>query len=428
MGYPNATPFNFSQQADIPRPPEEEEAERLQLEYARALQAKAAAGRRQQEADAAAAAAAAATAGNANGAGNEVYEIDEWLVDFANLFREITGVDSDRHVELHNLGWDKTQRAMDAALMSDKALPLFARGAERFKEVTCTGLLNWGNVHVCIAHKFLDEAATNGAPLAGVADRVSAEFAEAERRYKEAMAYKPDFYDGACALGQLEFERAKLAAGLLVKPVRSAQTDDAEAAADTARQLSEALQAALASVTAASVAVAQGHIDKSDAYFKQALEFADKEKKRSEEEAKEDAAAGAADGKDGGAAASATAEGSLRSSALIMHGNILYEWSQIVGAVSVAAGWRPLLDSAVAMFRSAGCAEADIRNALRNHSKKDEIDLGPEPEPPAKPAPAAAATAKATPAAAAAPAADKKAAEPAPTAKGLPSLAVKSKK
>lgn len=87
-------------------------------------------------------------------------------------------------------------------------------------QVACTGLLNWGNVHVCIAHKHLDEAAAANTPLSEVADVVNKEFDAAEVRYKEALAYKPDFFDGLCAMGQLEFERAKLKAGLAVKPVR----------------------------------------------------------------------------------------------------------------------------------------------------------------------------------------------------------------
>jgi hypothetical protein len=36
-------------------------------------------------------------------------EIDQWIVDFAHLFRDSTGLDFDRHVELHNLGFDKIQ-------------------------------------------------------------------------------------------------------------------------------------------------------------------------------------------------------------------------------------------------------------------------------------------------------------------------------
>ncbi len=38
-----------------------------------------------------------------------VMEIDQWVVDFAHLFRDSTGVEFDKHVELSNLGWDKIQ-------------------------------------------------------------------------------------------------------------------------------------------------------------------------------------------------------------------------------------------------------------------------------------------------------------------------------
>lgn len=33
-----------------------------------------------------------------------VVEIDDWLIDFANLFREISGLDADRHIDFHNEG------------------------------------------------------------------------------------------------------------------------------------------------------------------------------------------------------------------------------------------------------------------------------------------------------------------------------------
>lgn len=66
----------------------------------------------------------------------EVVEIDEWLVDFANLFREMSGIDPDRHIDFHNEGWDTCSKAMEATLRCDAALPLFDRAAERFKEVS----------------------------------------------------------------------------------------------------------------------------------------------------------------------------------------------------------------------------------------------------------------------------------------------------
>ena len=64
---------------------------------------------------------------------------------------------------------------------------------------------------------------------------------------------------------------------------------------------------------------------------------------------------------------------------LVIWGNLLYEYSQILAAVGEE--WKPSLDIATNNFRTAGCPEADIRQALKNHTMKDEIDLGPEPEP-----------------------------------------------
>jgi hypothetical protein len=67
-----------------------------------------------------------------------------------------------RHVDFHNAGWEATSRAMEATVHSDRALPIFGKAIERFQEVTCSGLLNWGNVHTCIAHKYMEEAALAG--------------------------------------------------------------------------------------------------------------------------------------------------------------------------------------------------------------------------------------------------------------------------
>ncbi len=60
-------------------------------------------------------------------------------------------------------------------------------------------------------------------------------------------------------------------------------------------------------------------------------------------------------------------EFSLKGQAQIMHGNVLYEWSQILAAVE--GEWRPVLDQAVAAFTDAGCNAGDIRNALKNHTQ-----------------------------------------------------------
>eukprot|EP00879_Flechtneria_rotunda_P012905 GHRR01013478.1.p1 GENE.GHRR01013478.1~~GHRR01013478.1.p1 ORF type:complete len:187 (+),score=119.38 GHRR01013478.1:340-900(+) len=74
----------------------------------------------------------------------------------------------------------------------------------------------------------------------------------------------------------------------------------------------------------------------------------------------------------------------LSGHAQVVYGNSLYEWSQILAAVGQE--WRPVLDDAVARFKDAGCADTDIRNALKNHTQVDQLDLGPDPEPEPTPA------------------------------------------
>jgi hypothetical protein len=73
----------------------------------------------------------------------EVVEIDDWLVDFANLFREVSGVDPGSEGDLFADGNEAAQRAMEATLRADAAAPLLEAAAERFREVTCNGLYNW---------------------------------------------------------------------------------------------------------------------------------------------------------------------------------------------------------------------------------------------------------------------------------------------
>jgi hypothetical protein len=69
--------------------------------------------------------------------------IDDWLIDFANLFRDTSGLDADRHIDFHNAGWDATTRAMEAGVPAPEAGEMFAAAADQFRDVTCTGLLNW---------------------------------------------------------------------------------------------------------------------------------------------------------------------------------------------------------------------------------------------------------------------------------------------
>ncbi len=103
----------------------------------------------------------------------------------------------------------------------------------------------------------------------------------------------------------------------------------------------------------------------------------------------------------------------------VLYGNVLYDWSQVrawrlgggrtsgrtagarqpprlvfnscrthacvppaqVLAATGALPWRPVLDAAAVKFRASGAPEADVRSALKNHTRASELDLGPDPEP-----------------------------------------------
>jgi chemotaxis protein histidine kinase CheA len=414
-----------------------------------------------------------------------VVEIDQWIVDFAHLFRDSTGIDFDRHVELHNLGWDKIQEAMDATLRADKALPLLDAAADKFAEVTISGLVQWGHTYTMVARKHLDDAAADGRDVADVRSQVDEQWAKAEAKYNEALGVKGEHVDALQYLASLEMERAKLAAGINVgnrkpedKPAeegegtadkapaaakQKTEADLAKEQADAQRELQEwsarAQCAAIDALSPQQAAAGDAHWDKCFDYVKRMVAAVPEEQRKTrpqqdkaaadkaaadkaaaaeKESADKEAAAqepAAADG-DGEAQPAADADAATApadkgeaaeqaepqapeeeffayANVLLNWGNFLYERSQL--AARAGQEWRPLLDEAVEHFRGAGCAESDIRGALKNHYCSGQLDLGPDPQPeePEKAAPPAA-TANGTAAEAA-------------TVKGLPSLGPKPK-
>ena len=49
------------------------------------------------------------------------------------------GVDPDKHLDLQTLGWDKCTAAMEEAISSEKAEPIFKAAADKFQEAAATG-------------------------------------------------------------------------------------------------------------------------------------------------------------------------------------------------------------------------------------------------------------------------------------------------
>lgn len=141
--------------------------------------------------------------------------IDDWIIEFARLFKNHVGFDSDEYMDLHERGMKFYSEAMEETVTSEDAQGLFEIAAEKFQEMAALALFNWGNVHMSRARKsvYFTEDTSRESILEQIKtayDWAQKEYLKAEQRYEEALRIKPDFYEGLLALGQQQFEQAKL--------------------------------------------------------------------------------------------------------------------------------------------------------------------------------------------------------------------------
>ena len=288
-----------------------------------------------------------AAPGDDDDRGEDVIEIDEWLLTFATLFREHLGEAgaTEGPLDLRAVGLEKCCEALEEAVGTEKAKALLASAAEKFQEAAAAAIFNWGNVHVCASRKLVDtsepsategaaesQSAPSEAALAAAASthmaRINDEYAKAVERYTQSLAIKSDFYEASIAWGQQAFERGK------VLHVASKSGDDAAA------------KGKLAADADAMFALAEGK-------FQESLGMIPKEE--AEASTSGDAAAPAEEGL------------SLKSQILVLWGNVLFERSQVKHHRD-AKDWQADCDAAVAKFQDAGCVRADIVRALMNHT------------------------------------------------------------
>ncbi|KAF7148738.1 hypothetical protein RHSIM_Rhsim03G0253200 [Rhododendron simsii] len=141
--------------------------------------------------------------------------IDDWIIQFAQIFKNYVGFNSDAYLDLHELGMKLYSEAMEETVTSEESQNLFHTAAEKFQEMAALALFNCGNVHMSSARKrvYFSEDASRKSILAQVEtayDWAQKEYSEAGKKYEEALRIKPDFYEGVLALGQQQFEQAKL--------------------------------------------------------------------------------------------------------------------------------------------------------------------------------------------------------------------------
>lgn len=141
--------------------------------------------------------------------------IDDWILEFAHLFKNHVGFNSDAYLDLHEVGMKIYTEAMEDTVTSEEAQELFSKAADKFQEMAALALFNCGNVHMSRARKraFFSENSSQESILSHIEDLhkwAQTEYSKAGERYEEALKIKPDFYEGFLALGHQEFEQAKL--------------------------------------------------------------------------------------------------------------------------------------------------------------------------------------------------------------------------
>ncbi len=71
----------------------------------------------------------------------EEYLVDQWVLDFANIFRDYTSVDPQQPLDIQSMGFDKLNEAMDKTLKHEKATALFDQASDKFLEAAVSSEL-----------------------------------------------------------------------------------------------------------------------------------------------------------------------------------------------------------------------------------------------------------------------------------------------
>ncbi|KAI3822394.1 hypothetical protein L1987_09984 [Smallanthus sonchifolius] len=141
--------------------------------------------------------------------------MEEWIVQFSRLFKNHVGFDTNPYLDLHEIGMELYSEAMEDSVINENSQNLFNIAGEKFQEMSALALFNWGNVHMNKARKLVIIAEDETLESVEKKVKVGYEWAQKEyikagKRYEESLKIKPDFYEGHLALGQQQFEQAKL--------------------------------------------------------------------------------------------------------------------------------------------------------------------------------------------------------------------------
>ncbi|CAA2960128.1 protein PHOX1-like [Olea europaea var. sylvestris] len=284
--------------------------------------------------------------------------INDWIIQFAQLFKNYVGFDTDAYIDLHELGVKLYSEAMEETVTSDEAQDLFATAAEKFQEMAALALFNWGNVHMSRARKrvyFVEDSSRESilAQIKSAYDWAQKEYTEAGKIYDEALKIKPDFYDAILALAQKQFEQAKLSwyyaiatnvdleswpATEEVLQLYNNAEENIEKGMEMWEEAEEQRQYTLS------------HPNKISALL-QKMNMGNMFKDISAEEAEEQAE-------------------NITSQIYVLWGTMLYERSIMEYKIGIPV-WHECLEVAIEKFEQAGASSTDIAVMIKNHCSND---------------------------------------------------------
>ncbi|KAL6992860.1 Protein clmp1 [Sarracenia purpurea var. burkii] len=305
-------------------------------------------------------------------------EMDDWLFEFAQLFRTHVGIDPDAHIDLHELGMELCSEALEDTVTSEEAQILFDRAALKFQEVAALAFFNWGNVHMCAARKRIpidDSVAkeVTQTKIQAAYDWVREKYSLAREKYEEALLIKPDFYEGLLALGQQQFEMAKLHwSYILAKKEDLSKWDPAETI-----KLFDSAEEKMRTATEMWEKLEEQRVSelKDPSISKRQELLKSKKKQGSGNEVESSRSSGGPVEISADEAAEQAAV--MRSQIHLFWGNMLFERSQVECKLGLN-GWKKNLDDAVERFKLAGASDVDISMVLKNHCSKVDALKGDE--------------------------------------------------
>ncbi|GJW61886.1 HSP-interacting protein [Tanacetum coccineum] len=300
-------------------------------------------------------------------------EMDDWLFEFAQLFRTHIGIDPDAHIDLHELGMEMCSEALEETVTSEKAQALFDKASLKFQEVAALAFFNWGNVHMCAARKRIpiDDAGAKdvvATQLQEAYEWVKEKYTLAREKYDEALLIKPDFYEGLLALGQQQFEMAKLHwSFVLAKKEDLSKWDPTE----TIRLFDSAEEKMKSATEMWEILEERRAKELKDPNTSKKDDLTKKRKKQAGGNEGEDAKTGGDVSADEAAEQAAV----MRSQIHLFWGNMLFERSQVECKLGMK-GWEKNLETSVKQFKLAGASEVDISTVLKNHcSNAEAVDV-----------------------------------------------------